>query len=190
MPSFGLMFGDFLVSLNEETSAIALITSSYFSALSFAGLFTNTLFRKFSIRAVGVAGGTLYFLGSIMTVFVTSVEQLLVAFSIIQGAGFGLMIPAAYTTFNAYFVEKRVMMMSIAQTLIGVGTMIYPIMVQILMDCYGFRGCMAVIAAVNSHAILGMMVMHPVKWHMKEIRVPNDVDGETKECEYLALVIF
>lgn len=181
MPSFGLMFGDFLNSLNEETSAIALITSSYFSALSFAGLFTNTLFRKFSIRTVGVAGGTLYFIGSFMTVFVTSMNQLLVAFSVFQGAGFGLMIPAAYTTFNAYFVEKRVMMMSIAQTLIGLGTMGYPIMVQTLMDLYGFRGCMAVIAAVNAHAILGMMVMHPVAWHMKEIRITSLASAEDEE---------
>lgn len=183
MPSFGLMFGDFLTNLNEETSAIALITSCYFSALSFAGLFTNSLFRKFSIRTVGVAGGTLYFIGSLMTVFVTSVNQLLLAFSVIQGAGFGLMIPAAYTTFNAYFVEKRVMMMSIAQTLIGVGTMIYPIMVQILMDNFGFRGCMAVIAAINAHAIFGMLVLHPVQWHMKTIRITAVTGVEDEEEE-------
>lgn len=85
MPSFGLMFGDFLSGLGEETSAIALITSSFFSAFSFAGLFTNFLFRKFSVRSVGVGGGVIYFIGSLMTVFVTSVEQLLFAFSILQG---------------------------------------------------------------------------------------------------------
>lgn len=39
MPSLGLMFGDFLTSLGEETSAISLITSCFFSALSFAGRF-------------------------------------------------------------------------------------------------------------------------------------------------------
>lgn len=190
MPSFGLLFSDFLTNLGEETSAITLITSSYFSALSFAGLFTKPLFQKFSIRTVGVAGGTLYFLGSIMTVFVTSVEQLLVAFSIIQGAGFGFMIPVAYTTFNAYFVEKRVMMMSIAQTLIGIGTMGYPIMVQTLMDCFGFRGCMAVIAAVNAHAILGMLVMHPVEWHLKKIRIITVVANEETIARTFPFVIF
>lgn len=85
MPSFGLMFGDFLTSLGEETSAIALVTSSFFSAFSFAGLLTNTLFKRFSIRSVGIAGGSIYFLGSLMTVFVSSVEQLLFSFSILQG---------------------------------------------------------------------------------------------------------
>lgn len=182
MPSFGLMFGDFLSNLGEETSAIALITCCFFSAFSFAGLLTNTLFQKFSIRSVGVGGASMYFLGSLMTIFVSSVEQLLFAFSILQGAGFGLMIPVAYTTFNAYFVTRRVLMMSIAQALIGLGTMLYPIIVQLLMDLYGFRGAMAVLAAINGHAIFGMLTMHPVKWHQRRVLVP--VAEEAAACEF------
>lgn len=85
MPSFGLMFNDYLASLGGGTSATALITSSFFSALSFAGLFTNILFKKFSMRAVGVAGSVLYFTGSVMTIFVTTVNQLLFSFSMLQG---------------------------------------------------------------------------------------------------------
>lgn len=86
------------------------------------------------------------------------------------------MIPVAYTTFNLYFVKRRVVMMSVAQTLIGVGTMFYPILVQFLMDKYGFRGTMAMIAAINGHAIFGMIVMHPLEWHYKVIKVPIDED--------------
>lgn len=96
------------------------------------------------------------------------------------GAGFGFMIPVAYTTFNLYFVKKRVVMMSVAQTLIGVGTMIYPILVQYLMDKYGFRGTMAVLAALNAHAIFGMLVMHPVEWHHKIKKIDMD---EMLPCE-------
>lgn len=173
------MYGDFLASLGEQTSAIALITCSFFSAFSFAGLVTNTLFRKFSIRSVGVGGAAMYFLGSLMAIFVTSVEQLLFAFSVLQGAGFGLMIPVAYTTFNAYFVKRRVLMMSIAQALIGLGTMIYPILLQFLMDTYGFRGSVAIMAAINGHAVFGMLVMHPAHWHQKRVRVPVRIAKET-----------
>lgn len=92
------------------------------------------------------------------------------------------MIPVAYTTFNHYFIKKRVVMMSVAQTLIGIGTMVYPIMVSLLMDKYGFRGSMTVIAALNSHSILGMLVMHPVNWHCKYVKVPID---ESKPCKLL-----
>lgn len=51
------MFNDFLISLGEETSAVTIITGCFFCALSFAGLFTSTLFKKFSIRTVGLIGG-------------------------------------------------------------------------------------------------------------------------------------
>ncbi|XP_058058226.1 monocarboxylate transporter 7 [Anopheles bellator] len=185
LPSFGLMFGDFLTDLGEETGAIALITSCFFSALSFAGLFTNTLMKKTSCRTVGLLGAASYIVGSLLTVFVRSTNELLVSFAIFQGAGFGLMIPVSYTTFNAYFVEKRVVMMSIAQTLIGLGTMFYPIFIQRTMAAYGFRGCLAVLAAVNSHTLLAMLVMHPVDWHMRRVPVPVAADQELAitECK-------
>lgn len=71
-------------------------------------------------------------------------------------------------------------MMSVAQVLKGVGVMTYPLMVQFLMEKYGFRGTMAIIAAINSHAIFGMLVMHPVEWHCKIIKVPVDEDEPRK----------
>lgn len=99
------------------------------------------------------------------------------------------MIPVAYTTFNAYFVNKRVLVMSIAQSLIGLGTMIYPIMVQFLMQTYGFRGSMAIIAAINSHSILGMLIMHPVQWHLKEIKVAINDPGEESLCNSINYLV-
>ena len=63
------------------------------------------------------------------------------------------------------------MMMSFAQSLIGIGTMLYPVMVQMLMDRFGFRGCLAILAAVSSHSIFGMLIMHPVEWHMKIVEL-------------------
>lgn len=64
--------------------------------------------------------------------------------------------------------------MSITQTVLGVGSMIYPILIQKLMDFYGFRGTMAILAALNAHAIFGMLAMHPVEWHMKKIYFDED----------------
>lgn len=78
-------------------------------------------------------------------------------------------------------------MMSVAQSLIGVGTMVYPIVVQILMDAYGFRGTMAVLAAINAHAIFGMLVMHPIEWHYKYIKIPVD---ELKPCTKSTKLLF
>lgn len=149
-----------------------------------AGLFTNTFIKKSSIRFVGLVGAGLYFLGSLSTIFVGSVTQLLITYSLLQGVGFGFMIPVSYTTFNAYFVEKRVLMMSIAQTLIGLGSVIFPILIQKLMKHYGFRGCLTILAGINAHTILGMLVMQPVEWHMKRVPVrEEEVEMEPREYE-------
>lgn len=93
------------------------------------------------------------------------------------------MVSVAYTTFNHYFVKKRVFMLSVAKSLMGFGVMVYPILAQALMEKYGFRGAMAMLAAINAHAILGMLVMHPVEWHYKVIKTPLE---ETKPCKYVS----
>lgn len=174
LPSFGLVFGDFLRSLGAQTSAISFITSAFFCSFSFAGLFSGSLFNRFGLRAVGLLGGFLYFFGSLMQVFANSVLTLALAFSLIQGIGFGLIIPASFTTFNNYFVKNRILWMSFAQTLIGVGSMFYPVLMQKLLETYGFRGCLMVLAGINSHAVLGMLLMQPVEWHMRKVTVKDE----------------
>lgn len=99
---------------------------------------------------------------------------------LILGAGMGFMVPVAYTTFNQYFIKRRVIMMGLTQAMKGIIITLYPILVNFLMKRFYFRWVLAVIAAVNMHAFLGMLVMHDVKYHYKVIRVPID---ETKPCK-------
>lgn len=70
------------------------------------------------------------------------------------------------------------LMMSFAQTLIGFGTMVYPVIVHFLMENYGFRGMTLICAAINCHAIFGMLTMHPVEWHSVY---------ETKPCKSILI---
>lgn len=144
--------------------------------MSFAGLFSGSLFCKFGLRRVGLTGGILYFLGTALQMFAESTLHLIFSFSLVQGIGFGLCLPTCYTTFNNYFVKNRVMWMGFAQTLIGIGSMIYPIGMQKLMEWYGFRGCLLILTGINLHAVLGMLLMQPVEWHMK--RVPLEEENE------------
>ncbi|TMW49112.1 hypothetical protein DOY81_005795 [Sarcophaga bullata] len=181
LPSFGLVFGDFLKSIGAETSAIGFITSAFFCAFSFAGLFSGSLFNRYGLRTVGLFGGSLYFIGCLFQIFVNSTFTLLLSFSLIQGTGFGLIVPTSYTVFNNYFVKKRIMWMSFAQSLIGLGSMFYPVLMQKLLEAYGFRGCLAVLAAINSHAVLGMLLMQPVEWHMRKVPIEDEEGQDDNE---------
>lgn len=94
------------------------------------------------------------------------------------------MIPVAYTSFNYYFDKRRVFVMSLTQTLKGFIIMSYPIVVQFLVDKYGFRGAALVVAALHGHAFFGMIVMHPIEWHHKTVKIPINED---EPCNYLLL---
>lgn len=86
--SFGLIFNDFITSCGGESGATTLVIGFFASSLSFAGLLASISFKKFSIRNVGIFGSLIYFLGSFLTIFVTSVEQLIVSYGIMQGKTF------------------------------------------------------------------------------------------------------
>lgn len=80
MHSFGLIFNGFLASLGAETSAVTIIMGIFFSSQSFSALFVNSLIRKYSMRSVGTFGAIIYTVGQLLTVFVTSVEMLMITF--------------------------------------------------------------------------------------------------------------
>lgn len=85
----------------------------------------------------------------------------------------GSMMTAGYSCFNLYFVKKRVFMMTLLQASKGVLLALYPIVVKVLMNTYGFRGAMAVIAALSAHVIVGMLMLHPIEWHYKIVKIPE-----------------
>lgn len=85
MVSFGIMYGEFLKSINAETSAVAVVIGSSFGAMSCAALFANILFHTISMRSVGLFGATIFFVGSLLCAFATSIGTLIFAFSILQG---------------------------------------------------------------------------------------------------------
>lgn len=83
--SFGLMYNEFLASVGAETSAVTVVTGTFFSAMSIGSLFASPLFKKYTMRSVGVVGAFIYFIGSLLAAFVESVGMLIFSFGVLQG---------------------------------------------------------------------------------------------------------
>lgn len=83
--SFGLLFGDFFKSVGAETGDLSIMIGTFFGAMSVSSLFASALFRRFTIRSVGVGGAFCFTIGSFITIFVTTVGQLIMAFGVLQG---------------------------------------------------------------------------------------------------------
>ncbi|KAF3419877.1 hypothetical protein E2986_09615 [Frieseomelitta varia] len=187
--SFAIVFGDFLEENGQAGTAMTLFNSVFMTTFSIAGLMTNKLMKKYSMRPVGVVGALLFSLPNVCLAFVTNVYEM--AFiNFLQGMGLGLIFTICNTNFNAYFVKKRAPVMSVAQVVVGLGGIAYPICVEKMMRMYGFRGTALMTGAMSLNCIVGMTMMHPVEWHARK---PEEVRAERqreKEERKLRGIVF
>ncbi|KAJ8971340.1 hypothetical protein NQ314_000753 [Rhamnusium bicolor] len=119
--AFGLLYGNFLASVGDETTGIALTNGIFNTVQSFTGV------------------------------------------------GFGLMTPASFSAFISYFDKKLTFMMSVAQAIMVLAAILFPPVIAILLEYFGFRGAVAFLATLALLSLPAMGVLHPVKWHMKKI---------------------
>ncbi|KAK9752891.1 Major Facilitator Superfamily [Popillia japonica] len=168
---FGTVFSPFLSSLGDATGATTLINGVFNTALCFTGLPANHLLQKYSYRKVGLMGAVIYFIGTFGTIFVTSLFQMIISFGILQGIGFGFMMPSVFTAFHDYFEARRNVMMSVCQAIIAAVTIAWPALTTFWMDNFGFRGTAAFFSALSLNGILAMCLLQPAKWHYKKKKV-------------------
>ncbi|CAL7935050.1 unnamed protein product [Xylocopa violacea] len=172
--SFAIIFGDFLEETGQAGMAMTLFNSVFMITFSIAGLMTNKLLKKYSMRPVGIFGAVLFSLSNVCLAFVTNVYEM--AFlNFLQGMGLGLIVTICNTNFNAYFVKKRAPVMCAAQVIVGLGGIAYPIWIERMMKAYGFRGTALTTGAMGMNCIVGMTMMHPVEWHARK---PEEVRAE------------
>lgn len=92
----------------------------------------------------------------------------------IAGIGVGLATSAAFVALNHYFKEKRGQAVGLSMAGTALGMLILPQLVRILLEAYGFRGAVLLLAGLALHAVVGSTLLQPVKGHL--IDAPIDVE--------------
>ncbi|KAK4887869.1 hypothetical protein RN001_004140 [Aquatica leii] len=174
--AFGIIYGEFLENLTDEASATGLINGSTLAIQWFSGIIANPLLQRISYRKVSVIGVIIYLIGLFATVFITTVNQLLV-FSILQGLGTGLIMCSTLTAFNYYFVKKSNFVLSASYTTMIIICVIYPTLFTYCMNTYGFRGTLIILAGLSLNCLPAVLCLHPVKWYKKK-KLLDAIDGK------------
>ncbi|KAF5303572.1 hypothetical protein FQR65_LT08173 [Abscondita terminalis] len=166
--AFGMIFGKFLESHGDEASATGLISGTYLAFQWSSGIIANPLLQKISYRKVAILGTSLLFSGAFSLLFVNSIHQLLISFSVLQGLGFGLIICSSLTAFNCYFEKRRNFILSASNAIMILLIAAFPTLVSYCMNNYGFRGTLLIIAGINLNCLPAVLCLQPAKWHMKK----------------------
>jgi MFS family permease len=70
---------------------------------------------------------------------------------------------------NTYFDRRRSRAFGIGATITGLGPIILPQLVTMLLGYYGAQGCVLIIGGIALNIIAAALILQPVKWHQKKI---------------------
>lgn len=79
----------------------------------------------------------------------------------------GLLSPATFIAVHSYFSTRRGQAVGLAMAGTGIGQMVMPHVVRVLLEWYGFRGCVLIMGALALNGVAGSLLFQPVEWHMR-----------------------
>ncbi|ENN72030.1 hypothetical protein YQE_11319, partial [Dendroctonus ponderosae] len=173
--AFGLVYGDFLKSIGDETTGTTLSNGIFSTVYSFTGLLANGLLGRYSYRTVGLIGSIAFIQGAVGLIFSQTLFQLIICYGLIQGKwvelrlGFGLLMPSSLSAFNAYFDKRMAVMMSICQALMIAFSMGVPQLAAWSMVTFGFRGTLLGLAVLSCLSLPAVASLQPVEKHLRKV---------------------
>lgn len=63
----------------------------------------------------------------------------------------------------------------------GLGMLAMPQAVQLLLEAYSFRGAVLILGGVALHALVGSILLQPVKWHIRAEKHTKNEQNEQHE---------
>lgn len=163
------MFGEYFEDLMESTSRIALVMNLCIMFLNLSGFITGPVLKQFSAREVTIVGSLLTSSGLMMSSITSTLPQIIVTYSFMVGIGLGLIAPASFVAVSSYFTTNRSRAVGFALAGTGLGQMILPLIVQNLLDKYGFRGTILIMGSLALHGVVGGCLYQSVSKHLKRI---------------------
>ncbi|XP_066990899.2 monocarboxylate transporter 12-B isoform X2 [Anabrus simplex] len=180
MSVFGFLFAGTLHEMGVETTGAAILSNVMIAVVNFSGLMLGPLMRRFSFRTVAMAGGIFTASGLMLTSLSTTLVHMIITYSFFVGLGLGLLSPSTFVAVNSYFLRARGRAVGLAMAGTGLGQMLMPQAVRVLLDEYSFRGTVLILGALALNSLVGASLFHPVKWHSR--RLPA-LEGEKEPLQ-------
>lgn len=113
--------------------------------------------------------------------------QIMVSLSLIQGLGYGILLPTCFSSLSLYFKKRKNFVVCTSLTVLTATATTYPSLTAYSMSNYGFRGTLAILSALSLNLYVSVLLLQPVEWHMKKNKLEDIelVSGKTYITEFL-----
>lgn len=107
------------------------------------------------------------------------------------GIGSGINTSANSLALNTYFKEKRRIATGLSWTITGMGPIIMPQIIAIILPYYGVQGSLLIYTGLALNAVVCALIYQPVQWHVKKLEKPPPEQGQLNEalveCDYCSM---
>ncbi|XP_024940750.1 uncharacterized protein LOC107267613 [Cephus cinctus] len=178
LQSFGLIFRDKFMELEITSSETTTLINVNSAVTACIGLANGPLFRRFSYRQVSLTGALLCTISITILCTMKNFGDLLVFFSILYGAGTGITMSSNALALNTYFRDKRRIATGLSWTCTGMGPILMPQIITLLLPIYSVRGTVLICGGIAFNAVACALLLQPVSWHVKKNKIKNDSNKE------------
>ncbi|XP_048744564.2 monocarboxylate transporter 12-like isoform X2 [Ostrea edulis] len=172
--SFGVLLVEFARVYNipqSQITTIQSITSFFFLSLS---TFSNWLCERFTYQKVIFVGGLFTSSGLILSFMAPSIEVMYITYGVLTGFGFGLTFPPSVVVNTRHFNKRRGLANGINMAGAALGGICMPILMQMLIDNYGLKGCMLILGGIMANICPCALLLRPVHKYPK--LAPEEVE--------------
>ncbi|XP_077989241.1 monocarboxylate transporter 13-like [Glandiceps talaboti] len=149
--AIGPLFIALVISFNETSTRISWILSFLVFLANSLGCISSWIVDKIGYRMTVMVGSILSSIGLFLSAFAPNIEFLYFSTGILVGAGYGIIMPPALGIMFLYIKKRCALANAIAVSGGGVATIIFPPLIQSLIDNYGWRGAFVLFSAINAH---------------------------------------
>ncbi|XP_041646040.1 monocarboxylate transporter 12-B-like [Cheilinus undulatus] len=178
-----MFFVEFQLHFEKDYSTTAWIHSLVDSTTMLCAPLGSFLGNRLSCRATVILGGLLSSTGLVLSSFASSVEHLYITMGILTGLGFALSYTPAVAMVGSYFSERKALAYGLALSGNGIGTFILAPAVQLLIECYSWRGALLVLGGFVSNLCVCGALMRPLASRQGERILEKNMENLEKDCK-------
>lgn len=160
--SFGVILPVLHQQFPGQEEQVALVGSVMGGVHLMAGPLASVLCDRLGYRVVALTGSILAAVGLTAGSFAPNVELLIFTYGVLGGLGFSFIYLSSMVITSLYFEKKRPLAVGIASCGSGLGMVIFPFIVQELLDVTSWRNVVRVEAGMVLLLGLGALTFRPL----------------------------
>ncbi|KAG5315825.1 MOT1 protein, partial [Acromyrmex insinuator] len=178
---FGLIFAERFASLGITATQTSLILHLNGTITCSLGLISGPMMKRFAFRQVAYFGSLTVVLGICAAAFAVSLPTLIITYCVIIGIGQGILFPATTLALNTYFRKKRNVAMGFSVTLTGLGPILMPLLIDVLLENFATTGTLLILAGIASHSLMGASLLKPFRKQTEQSVLIDKITNISKE---------